>query len=66
VEEREKIFEKFGRGSALPTKGEESIGLGLWIVRRFAMALHGHVWCEPGPGGVGSAFIVEIPLLPQS
>lgn len=65
-EEREKIFEKFGRGSALPTKGEESIGLGLWIVRRFAMALHGHVWCEPGPGGVGAAFIVEVPLTPPS
>lgn len=65
-EEREKIFEKFGRGSALPTQGEESIGLGLWIVRRFAMALHGHVWCEPGPGGVGSAFIVEVPLLPPT
>jgi len=63
-EEREKIFEKFGRGSALPTQGEESIGLGLWIVRRFAMALHGHVWCEPGPGGVGAAFIVEVPLMP--
>ncbi len=65
-EEREKIFEKFGRGSAKPTQGEESIGLGLWIVRRFAMALHGHVWCEPGPGGVGSAFIVEIPLMPPA
>jgi two-component system sensor histidine kinase EvgS len=65
-EEREKIFEKFGRGSALPTQGEESIGLGLWIVRRFAMALHGHVWCEPGPDGIGSAFIVEIPLIPPA
>jgi two-component system, NarL family, sensor histidine kinase EvgS len=65
-EEREKIFEKFGRGSALPTQGEESIGLGLWIVRRFAMALHGHVWCEPGPDGVGSAFIVEVPLIPPA
>jgi len=65
-DEREKIFEKFGRGSALPTQGEESIGLGLWIVRRFAMALHGHVWCEPGHGGVGSTFIVEIPLSPPA
>jgi signal transduction histidine kinase len=63
-EEREKIFEKFGRGSAKPTQGEESIGLGLWIVRRFAMALHGAVWCEPGPGGVGSLFIIEVPLIP--
>lgn len=63
-EEREKIFEKFSRGSARPTQGEESIGLGLWIVRRFVLALHGRVWCEPGPGGSGSAFIVEVPLAP--
>ncbi|HEY4246189.1 MAG TPA: transporter substrate-binding domain-containing protein [Lacunisphaera sp.] len=63
-EEREKIFEKFGRGSAKPTQGEESIGLGLWIVRRFAMALNGTVWCESGPGGIGSLFIVEVPLIP--
>ena len=54
------------KGSAQPTQGEESIGLGLWIVRRFAMALHGHVWCEPGPNGIGSAFIVEVPLLPPA
>jgi len=65
-EERERIFEKFSRGSASPTAGEESIGLGLWIVRRFTLALHGHVWCEPGPGGIGSAFIVEVPLLPPA
>ena len=63
-EEREKIFEKFGRGSARPTQGEESIGLGLWIVRRLTAALHGRVWCEPGPGSVGSVFVVELPLAP--
>lgn len=66
ADERETIFEKFGRGSAVPTQGEESIGLGLWIVRRFAMALHGQVWCEPGRDGIGSAFIVEVPLLPPA
>ena len=65
-EEREKIFEKFGRGSARPTQGEESIGLGLWIVQRFVVALHGRVWCEPGPGSVGSVFIVEVPWTPPA
>ena len=65
-EEREKIFEKFGKGSARPTQGEESIGLGLWIVRRFAVSLHGQVWCEPRADGTGSAFIVEVPLLPPA
>ena len=63
-EERQKIFEKFGRGSARPTQGEESIGLGLWIVQRFVVALHGRVWCESGPGAVGSVFIVEVPRNP--
>jgi len=62
--EREKIFEKFGRGSAQPTSGEESIGLGLWIVRRFVLALHGRVWCESGEGGHGAVFVVEVPLVP--
>jgi signal transduction histidine kinase len=65
-EEREKIFEKFRRGSAQPTQGEKSTGLGLWIVRRFVLALYGRVWCEPGPGGRGSVFIVEVPLAPPA
>jgi signal transduction histidine kinase len=65
-EEREQIFEKFGRGSAQPTSGEESIGLGLWIVRRFVLALHGRVWCESGPDNLGSVFVVEVPLRPPA
>jgi signal transduction histidine kinase len=65
-EEREKIFEKFKRGSAQPTQGEKSTGLGLWIVRRFVLALHGRVWCEPGAGGLGSTFVVEVPLAPPA
>jgi signal transduction histidine kinase len=63
-EEREKIFEKYSRGSAQPTHGEESIGLGLWIVRRFVTALQGRVWCESAPGTAGAVFIVEVPLSP--
>ncbi len=63
-QEREKIFEKFGRGSAQPTQGEGSLGLGLWIVRRFAVALHGRVWCESGPRENGSVFFVEVPRTP--
>jgi signal transduction histidine kinase len=63
-EEREKIFEKFGRGSAQPTQGEDSVGLGLWIVRRFVVALNGTVRCETGLRGLGSVFVVEVPLQP--
>ncbi len=60
--ERERIFEKFGRGSARPTQGEPSTGLGLWIVLRYVTALQGRVWCEPGVGAAGSVFVVEVPL----
>jgi len=65
-DEQEKIFSKYGRGSARPTGGEESTGLGLWIVRRIVTALHGRVWCEAGPGAVGTVFVVELPLTPPA
>lgn len=64
--EREKIFGKYARGSAMPTGNEISTGLGLWIVRRFVTALHGRVWCEAGPGSRGSVFVVELPLAPPT
>lgn len=59
TEEGELIFEKYGRGSALPTAGEKSTGLGLWIVRHIVQALQGRVWQEPARGPTGSVFIVE-------
>lgn len=65
-EERESIFEKYGLGSAQATGGEKSTGLGLWIVKRTAQDLHGKVWCESGPGSVGSAFVVRLPLQPPA
>jgi len=60
-DERESIFEKYTLGSAVPTGGEKSTGLGLWIVRRIVTALHGRVWCE-SKAGRGAVFIVEVPL----
>jgi signal transduction histidine kinase len=58
--ERDVLFEKYARGSAKPTAGEKSTGLGLWIVKRMADALGAAVWCEDTPGG-GATFIVELP-----
>ena len=60
-EERDKIFERFARGSAQPTGGEKSTGLGLWIVRRTLADLHGKVWCEPRPDARGTIFSVFVP-----
>jgi polar amino acid transport system substrate-binding protein len=62
--DQEKLFQKYVRGTAQPTGGEKATGLGLWIVRRFVEGLHGRVWYEPGPGGKGTDFVVEVPLAP--
>lgn len=60
-EERERIFQKYGQGSAQPTGGEKSTGLGLWIVRRVVASLEGSIWVESEPGE-GATFIVELPV----
>ncbi len=65
--ETERIFAKYARGSARPTAGEKSTGLGLSIVRQLASALNGRVWCENRPEG-GAVFIFLIPpaALPEA
>jgi len=60
-DEHESIFEKYGVGSARPTGGETSTGLGLWIVRKLVRRMGGHVWCEDAAGG-GATFRIELPL----
>jgi signal transduction histidine kinase len=61
-EERETIFERHARGSAQPTGGEKSTGLGLWIVRRTVASLQGRVWCGPGRETSGATFSVFVPF----
>lgn len=60
--EREKIFTKYVRGSAKPTGGEKSTGLGLSIVRSLAEAMGGRVWCEDSPNGSGATFVLILPI----
>jgi PAS domain S-box-containing protein len=55
--EKERIFERFTRGSKMGVKGS---GLGLAIVRRIVDLHKGRVWVEDNPEG-GSIFKVEIP-----
>jgi two-component system, NarL family, sensor histidine kinase EvgS len=57
--ERERIFTKYARGSALPTAGERSTGLGLAIVRDLVAVMNGRVWCENLPEG-GATFVVAL------
>ncbi len=60
--ERVLIFKKYQVGSARPTGGEASTGLGLWIVSRIVEQMKGRVWCEP-ERGQGSVFVVELPFV---
>jgi signal transduction histidine kinase len=58
--DKAKLFGTFMRLSALPTGGEQSIGLGLSIVKKLVEAMNGKVWCE-SEHGKGAMFIVELP-----
>ena len=55
--EREKIFERFYRGSA--ARGKEGSGLGLSIARQTAAVHGGNITVESGPGGRGSVFAIS-------
>ena len=60
-EDRAKLFGKFSRLNAMPTGGESSHGLGLFIVWHLVTAMGGRVWCE-GEAEQGAIFIVELPV----
>jgi len=60
MKDKEKIFGKFAKLSARPTGGEDSIGLGLSIVKKLAEMNNGKVWVESELGN-GASFFVELP-----
>ncbi len=62
--ERAALFEKFARGTAQPTGGEASTGLGLFIVKKLVTALGGTIEAGDTPGG-GATFVVILPLHPR-
>ncbi|HKH87184.1 MAG TPA: ATP-binding protein [Acidimicrobiales bacterium] len=65
-EERERIFDRFSRGSSARRRGMgDGTGLGLAIVAEHARVLGGRVWVEPN-GSRGSRFVIEMPVLPAS
>lgn len=61
VEDRERIFEPFGRGQARPTGDEKSIGLGLCIARTIAREHGGDLVIDSQPGQ-GAVFLCTLPL----
>jgi signal transduction histidine kinase len=60
-DERDRLFQDFGRLSVKPTAGEKSTGLGLAICRNIVEAHQGRIVAENLPHG-GCAFRVSLPL----
>ena len=56
------LFEKFTRLSPIPTAGEHSSGLGLFIVKKLSEVFGGHIHCD-SEIGQGCTFTVDIPLM---
>jgi signal transduction histidine kinase len=61
-EEKEKLFEKFSRGTAGTKFWTEGAGLGLYIAKEFIEMHKGRIWAESEGRGKGSTFYVEIPV----
>ncbi len=61
-EDTDVLFTKFARLKSVPTGGESSTGMGLFIVKKLCESLSGKVWCESSIGA-GSTFYVYLPVL---
>jgi len=64
AEDRPHLFEPFvrGRAAASAVGSVSGAGLGLTLARRALEATGGTVDLREGPGGVGSAFEIRLPL----
>lgn len=60
-EERERIFEKFTQVEG-QTVSQRGSGLGLTFCRMAVEAHGGRIWVEDGPEGVGSQFVLMLPV----
>ncbi|HYO70573.1 MAG TPA: ATP-binding protein [Archangium sp.] len=58
--DRERIFARFEQVRGVARAG--GLGLGLFIVRQIVEGHRGRVHVEPGPGGRGAAFVLNLPL----
>jgi two-component system sensor histidine kinase VicK len=55
------LFKKYTKAGRTGVDGEESVGLGMWIVKSLTEAHNGRVWFE-SEEDKGSKFYVEIPV----
>jgi signal transduction histidine kinase len=56
------LFKKFSRGKDVSRLHVGGTGLGLFVGKAIAEAHHGQVWVESDGAGMGSRFIIEIPI----
>lgn len=59
--ERNRIFQRFFRGSSETVKAQEGSGVGLYLSRRIIEEQGGTISVRPGAKG-GSVFVVQLPL----
>jgi len=59
-DDKTRMFRRYSRLSARPTAGEPSTGLGLSIVKKLVLAMHGELACESTPGK-GATFAFRLP-----
>jgi len=64
-EDKSKVFKKFQKLSTKPTDGEETVGLGLSIVKKYTEMMGGKISFTSDMGS-GTAFFVDLPLANQS
>lgn len=62
AEDKKNLFGRFSTLSAKPTNGENSTGLGLFIVHELVKAHKGSIRAESGGKGKGTVFVVELPI----
>lgn len=60
-EDRARMFERFERGLDAERGRRGGFGVGLWIVNQLVLAMDGRVEVHGAPG-VGSTFVVSLPL----
>jgi signal transduction histidine kinase len=56
------LFKKFSRGKDVSRLHVGGTGLGLYVGKAIADAHHGATWVESDGAGMGSRFIIEIPI----
>jgi len=64
-QDKEKLFKKFARLSAIPTGKEGSNGLGLSIVKTLVELHNGKIWAESEGKEKGTTFYVSLPFTYQ-